>query len=190
MIKELVKKARSYRRFYQNEQISEKILRELIDLARLGGSAINKQPLKYMIVNTPETNARIFDTLGWAGLLPDWSGPEEGERPSAYIICFLDTSISERAEVDLGIATQNILLGAVDRELGGCRIGNFTPEINNIIKIPENLKVMLVIALGKPKEKVIVETMPSNGDFKYWRDEEGIHYVPKRSLEEVLVKKL
>jgi len=57
MIKELVKKARSYRRFYQNEQISEKILRELIDLARLGGSAINKQPLKYMIVNTPETNA-------------------------------------------------------------------------------------------------------------------------------------
>lgn len=84
MIKELVMKTRSCRRF-KEEAISEELLRELVDLARLSASAANLQPLKYIISYKKEMNDIIFPKLKWAGYLKDWDGPEEGERPSAYI---------------------------------------------------------------------------------------------------------
>ena len=108
MLDELMRKTRSYRRFQQDREINMETLRSLIGLARLGGSARNVQPLKYILVNKPEVNSEIFPTLGWAGYLQDWPGPDEGERPAAYIICLLDETLSSEAECDLGIFTQNI----------------------------------------------------------------------------------
>lgn len=188
MIDELILKTRTYRSFYQEINISSEVLRELINLARMGGSAANKQPLKYIIANKPELNARIFPHLKWANYLPDWPGPVEGERPSAYIICLLDTLISKEAGFDLGIATQNILLGATSKGLGGCRIGSFSPEVSNIFGLPQHLKVELILVLGKPKETVIIEDISYPGsDIKYWRDESNAHHVPKRSLNEIII---
>jgi nitroreductase len=179
----------SFRRFRQAESITVETVQELIDLARLGGSARNAQPLKYMLVNTPAQNAEIFPHLGWAGYLKDWQGPVEGERPAAYIICLLDTSISNEAECDLGIATQNILLGATEKGLGGCRIASFSRKLQGILEIPEHLQILLVLALGKPKESVLLEDLGPDGDIKYWRDKDQIHHVPKRSLEEIIILK-
>ena len=178
---------RSFRRFWQAEPITIEILQELIDLARLGGSARNVQPLKYLLVNAPAQNAKIFPHLGWAGYLKDWQGPVEGERPSAYIICLLDTGITNEAECDLGIATQNILLGATEKGLGGCRIASFSRKLQNILDMPDHLQILLVLALGKPKETVLLEDRGPDGNIKYWRDENQVHYVPKRSLEEIIV---
>jgi len=188
MMDELIIKTRTYRRFYQEINVSPKVLRELINLARMGGSAANKQPLKYIIANTPELNVRIFPHLKWANDLPDWPGPAEGERPAAYIICLLDTLISKDAGCDLGIATQNILLGATSKGLGGCRIGSFSPEISNIFGLPGHLKIMLILALGKPKETIIVEDASRpDSDIKYWRDESNVLHVPKRSLNAIII---
>ena len=81
MLRDLVIKNRSYRRFYQDVPVSLETLRELVDLARLSPSGRNAQPLRYILCNEPEKNALIFKHLAWAGSLKDWPGPVEGERP-------------------------------------------------------------------------------------------------------------
>ena len=186
MIADLIRAARTFRRFRQDVVIELETMRELVDLARLGGSARNAQPLKYMLINDPETCAVVFPNLGWAGYLADWPGPVEGERPSAYIICLLDTGISRAADFDLGIATQNILLGATARGLGGCRIASLSPKLAPLLKLPDHLKLQLVLALGKPQEVVILEETGVAGDIRYWRDDSQGHHVPKRPLDEII----
>jgi nitroreductase len=188
-IKDLITKNRSYRRFYQDTDVSLETLRELVDLARLSASGANKQPLKYFLSADPQKNATIFPTLAWAGYLKDWQGAQEGEKPSAYIIILGDKTISQSFGCDHGIAAQSILLGATERGLGGCIIGSIRRnELSQLLNIPDKFEILLVIALGKPKEKVVIETMGSEGDYKYWRDEQDIHHVPKRPLDEIILE--
>lgn len=186
-ILKLITETRTYRRFHQDKPISQEQLRELTELARLSGSARNLQPLKFMLVNDADTNSIIFPCLGWAGYLTDWPGPEEGERPSAYIICLLDLNICDEADFDLGIATQNILLGAASMGLGGCRIGSFSGKLSTLLKLPQHLKLMMVLALGVPKEIVKITQTPQDGSIQYWHDQDGVHHVPKRKLSEIIV---
>jgi nitroreductase len=188
MIRDLVLKNRSYRRFYQEVAVSLDTLRELVDLARLSASGGNLQPLKYVLSCDPTTNARVFATLAWAGYLKEWPGPEEGERPAAYIIILGDTTITKSFGCDHGIAAQSILLGATETGFGGCIIGSIQKtELRQAMAIPTEYEILLVIALGRPKERVVLEAVGPGRDIKYWRDEQAIHHVPKRSLEEVIV---
>jgi len=188
MIRRLIQKNRSYRRFYQNFAVNERTLKELVNLARLSPSAANLQPLKYILSNTPENNSIIFSCLRWAGYLKDWPGPKEGERPSAYIIILGDTKITKSFGCDHGIAGQSILLGAANKGLGGCMVGSIERErLRSALKIPSDFESLLVIALGKPKEKVVIEEIPKGGNIKYWRDNRKIHHVPKRKLEEIIL---
>lgn len=188
MIKDLILKNRSRRRFYENEAVETDTLKELVDLARLSSSGANLQPLKYILSNTEEKNEGIFETLGWAGYLKDWKGPEKGERPSAYIIILNDLSISKNPSLDPGIAAQSILLGAVEKGLGGCMLGNINKkDLAEKLNLDEDYQILLVIALGKPKEEVVVEPIDSTHGVKYWRDENKVHHVPKRSLDDIIL---
>ncbi len=186
MLKDLIAKNRSYRRFFQNEPVSTEVLKELIELARLSPSAANRQPLRYILSNELETNLKIFSCLSWASYLTDWPGPEEGERPPAYIIMLGDSRITNNYFCDYGIAAQSILLGAVEKGLGGCIFGSVNREkLREKLKIPSYYDILQVIAIGKPKETVVIETAV-NGEIKYWRDENGVHHVPKRPLDELI----
>jgi len=188
MIRDLVLKNRSYRRFHQEVAVELETLRELVDLARLSASGANKQPLKYILSCDPEKNALIFPHLGWAGYFPDWPGPVEGERPSAYIVILGDTEIRPSFGCDHGIAAQSILLGATEKGLGGCIIGGVQKEgLCQALGIPSGYEILLVLALGKPKETVVIEPVGPDGDIRYWRDAEGVHHVPKRPLDEIIV---
>ena len=188
MIRDLVVKNRSYRRFHQEFAIKGQTLRQLVDLARLSASAANSQPLKFMLSCDSRKNALIFPHLAWAGYLKDWPGPTEGERPSAYIVILGDTEIRESFGCDHGIAAQSILLGATERGLGGCIIGSVRrKELREALDIPSHYEILLVLALGKPKERVVIEEVGSAGDIKYWRDSEDVHHVPKRSLRDLIV---
>ena len=163
-------------------------MRDLVDLARLSASAGNKQPLKYMLSCDPGKNSLIFPTLAWAGYLSDWPGPPEGERPSAYIIVLRDTEIGDPFGCDHGIAAQSILLGATEKGLGGCIIASVKRDnLRKALEIPSRYDIIFVIALGKPAERVVIETVDSSGNIKYWRDSEGVHHVPKRPLEEIII---
>lgn len=188
MLSELVRKNRSVRRFHEEVAIDMATLRELVDLARLTASAGNLQPLKYVLVCDPETNALVFPHLAWAGYLrPAWTGPAKGERPSAYIIILGDTEISKVIDCDHGIAAQTILLGATEKGLAGCIIGSIERHgLQKALGIPPRYDILLVIALGKPKEKVVIETA-QDGNIRYWRDAEGVHHVPKRPLDEIIL---
>ncbi|HKJ14578.1 MAG: nitroreductase family protein [Desulfobulbaceae bacterium] len=186
MLYDLISKTRSFRRFVEDEPIAMETLRYLVDLARLGGSARNLQPLKYVLVNTPALKAKIFPHLGWAGYLKEWTGPQEGERPAAYIVCLLDTRLSKEADCDLGIATQNLLLGAAEKGLGGCRIASLAPGLRDVFDLDDHLQVLQVIALGRPAETVFLNEQGPGEDIKYWRDTDQIHHVPKRPLQEII----
>lgn len=188
MIRDLVYKNRSYRRFYENEAVGKETLAELVDLARVSATGRNLQALKFLVSNDRENNAKIFATLAWAGYLKEWDGPEEGERPSAYIVILEDTSIGTSMAYDHGIASQSMLLGAVEKGLGGCIIVSVKKtELVNALNLPMHFNVIAVIALGKPKEEVVIEDLAKNGDVKYWRDENQVHHVPKRKLEDILL---
>lgn len=177
---------RSYRRFFQNENISEEQLMMMVDAARLSPSSRNVQPIKFYICNDRDMNDRIFPNLGWAGYLKEWDGPVEGERPSAYIILLHDTSVSQGYSCDNGIFAQSILLQAVDLGFGGCMIATFKKdEITQLLRLPKYLTPIMVIALGKPKEVVVIDDIKM-GDVKYWRDAGNIHHVPKRTLDELI----
>ncbi|MDR1348350.1 MAG: nitroreductase family protein [Prevotellaceae bacterium] len=187
MIHELIAKNRSYRRFYEDADIDLHTLKSLVDLARLSPSARNLQPLKYIISNNRKINEKIFTTLAWAGYLKDWNGPVEGERPAAYIVVVVDRNITQgKPEHDEGIVSQSILLGAVEYGLGGCIIVSVRrQELAEILNISGQYEISLVIALGKPKEKVIITEIKDN-DIKYFRDENAVHYVPKRLLSDIV----
>jgi nitroreductase len=187
-LKELITKTRSYRRFDESYQIDSKTIESFIDLARLSPSGANKQPLKYLYYNTPKDCEKVFPYLAWAGYLTEWPGPDKGERPTGYIIVLGDKSISEIFGIDHGIAAYSILLGAADAGIGGCIIASIKrDELADELSIPDNFEILLVLALGKPVENVIIENI-KNSDVKYWRDENKNHHVPKRSLNELIIK--
>ncbi len=188
MIYDLIKKNRSYRRFDQHYVLEEATLKELVELARLCPSAGNLQPLKYYLSWQPEKNAAIFANLAWARYLTDWDGPAEGERPGGYIIILGDTRISKNFGCDHGITAQSILLGAVEKGLGGCMIGSINQKgLREKLKIGQHLEILLVVALGKPIETVVLDEVGPDGNIRYWREPNLVHHVPKRPLQEILI---
>jgi nitroreductase len=188
MIEDLIKRNRSCRRFIQRETIPADTLRWLVNLARMSASAANLQPLKYILSSEPQKNEMIFSCLKWAACLKDWPGPPEGERPSAYIIMVGDWNIAKSFGPDLGIAAQSLLLGARECGLAGCMIGSINKEmLREMFHLPKSLEVLMVIALGKPKETAVIDDMQSGDGIEYWRDEHAVHHVPKRRLEDIIL---
>jgi nitroreductase len=189
MLPDLTMKSRSYRRFWQEVAVEYGTLRELVDLGRLSPSAGNMQPLRYILSCDPKKNALVFQNLVWARYIENWPGPPEGERPSAYIIILEDKEIEHPLHCDHGIAAQSILLGATEKGLGGCIIGAINkPNLQEVLNMPDRYEILLVLALGKPKEKVVVEKLEPDGCIKYWRDSEGVHHVPKRALDDIILQ--
>jgi len=187
-IRQLIEKTRSYRRFDSKFEITTETLVSLVDLARLSASGANRQPLKYILVNSPELRKEVYPCLSWAGYLTTWEGPDPSERPTAYIIVLGDKEISDTFGVDHGIAAQSIMLGATEAGLGGCIIASVKKEkLRSLLEIPLQYDVLMVLALGKPVEKVVLENIQKN-DVKYWRDEKQVHHVPKRPLEEIILR--
>ncbi len=187
-LKDMVAKTRSYRRFDESHRIDYKTLESFIELARLSSTGANRQPLKFIICNKPEECDKIFPYLVWAAYLPEWPGPVKGERPSGYIFILGDKSITENFGVDHGIAGQTIMLGATEAGLGGCMIASIKrEELRDEIELPDRYEILLILALGKPIENVIIDEIDGD-DVKYWRDSSNNHHVPKRSLKELIIK--
>jgi nitroreductase len=189
MILDLVKKNRSYRRFDQSIAVDTATLRELVECARLSPSGRNLQPYRYILSNEPARNAAVFACVAWAAYLADWPGPVEGERPSAYIVALLDTQFSLAPGFDLGMGLQSMMLAAVERGLGGCVMTSVKrDDLRKALNIAPRYEIQCVVALGKPVETVVIEPLSPSGDIHYWRDEQEVHHVPKRSLDDLILR--
>jgi nitroreductase len=189
MLKDLLRKNRSYRRFAADVAIDRGFLEGLVALTRLAPSAANLQPLKYLLICRQEDNDKIFPCLKWAGYLIDWEGPSADERPAAYIVILQDREIEKRPSLDHGIAAHTILLGAAEQGLGGCMIGSIAKDdLRDRFAIPPRYDILLVVALGKPHETTALEEA-TGGEIKYWRDANGVHHVPKRPLSDLLFQR-
>jgi nitroreductase len=190
MLKDLAQKSRSYRRFDASVPVPMGTLEELVALARVCPSAANKQPLRFVLCNEPGDNEAIFECLKWAAYLKDWEGPAAGERPTAYIVMLNAEKGWDFAKFDMGIMAQTMLLGAVEKGFGGCMLGAIDRErLRSHLGLPPELEIGLVLALGKPKEDVRIEDLSEDGSIRYWRDEAGTHFVPKRSMAELILEK-
>jgi nitroreductase len=187
MLKDLVLLNRSYRKFYNDKKVSIEQLVSLIDLARTTPSSKNRQPLKYLLVTTPKDVDFVFSHLKWALFLKDWNGPDKSEQPTAYIIMLLDKTLNEQADIDAGIAAQTILLGAVEKQLGGCILRTVNRyAITNYFNLPSTLEIIQVIAIGYPNQKVELTALDKTASVNYY-EEKGIHFVPKRKLEDIII---
>ncbi|MCR5216524.1 MAG: nitroreductase family protein [Lachnospiraceae bacterium] len=187
--REMVLKNRSYRGFDESVAISKEELMDLVDLARNTPSARNLQPLKYHLSYEKEEVESILAYTRWAGALPALHLPKDGQHPTAFILICNDGQLAadpKASSKDVGIVAQTMLLGAVEKGLGGIMIGAFDQEgVKEYLKIPANLQPQLLIALGKPVEEIHLVDM-KDGRYNYYRDDAGVHYVPKRSMEEIL----
>lgn len=187
-IEHLSRTTRSFRRFRESYPVTETLMTQWIDNARVTASAANKQPLRYRIVTDSDQCARIFDTLSWAAALPDWDGPEEGERPTGHIVMAVDSKVfkGELWRFDAGIAAQTIMLASTEEGFGGCIILSFDHKrVKEILAMPDDLEPVLVLALGRPIEDIRLVDAEGD-DTTYYRDENQVHFVPKRRLEDIM----
>ena len=186
MLLDLVKRARSYRRYDPTKPLSKDDLKAFVEAARLTPSAGNLQRLRYLAVTEKSEVLTLTKEVKWAGYLSDWDGPADFEAPSAYLI-LLSPESTGVSQIDVGIAAETILLAAAEAGVGGCMILNFPREaLTERYKLVSNYKIELVISLGVPAEKVEIETMKED-NVRYYRDENDVHHVPKRALSEVFL---
>lgn len=189
-IYDLINTRRTIRKFQQKPIEKEKLVR-MIDAARLAPSSANKQSIKYVIVSTPQKVQEIFSYTKWAGYLQGKGTPTIDQQPTAWIILLTDTEIAnDHLLNDLGAAAMTIQLAAVEEGLGTCWMGAIDrTKIAEVCEIPDRYSISTIIALGYPSEQPITEEI-KDGNIKYYKDEEGILHVPKRTLAEVLLKQL
>jgi len=175
---------RTIRRF-QQKPVSLVLLKKFVNSARIAPSAANLQTLEYFIVTDKELCSRVFETIGWAGYItPKWT-PSLEERPVAYIIILVKDIRNKYYQRDVGFASENIVLTAEGDGLGTCILCNIDKKkIQEILKIPDELYVDSVIALGYKAEYPVVEDFKES--VKYWRDEKGVLHVPKKRLDDIV----
>ena len=184
MLKDLLKACRSYRGYDESYHFTEEELMELVDHTRYAASSMNIQPLKFYLAWEKEEVDRIQPLTGWAKQMPEMELPHKGMCPTTFIIICQDLSVDDR----LASVAQTILLAAAEKGLGGCMIGSYGAKpVKECLHLPENLMPMLIVALGKPAEKIVLTEIEDGEDFKYYRDENDVHYVPKRKLKDIVV---
>ena len=191
MLKDLVLSNRSYRGFDESYQVQREELEDMVEHARLCPSSVNRQPLTYYLAYDNTIVRKIQPLTQWAKAL-QIQLPHQGHHPTAFIIICQDTAISSSLEAfsrDVGIVAQTILLRATEMNLGGCMIGSFDKQkLHDVLQLPEHILPRLTIAIGKPDETIRLEEA-TGADTTYHRDENDIHYVPKRKLSDIIINK-
>lgn len=193
MFKDLVKKSRSYRGYDESYRFTKEELEDFVDCARYAPSSVNAQPFRYYLAWEKGEVDKIQKMTKWARALPELELPHPGKCPTGFIVICQDLKIGPslaRYQKDVGIVAQTILLAATEKGLGGCMIGNYGAEtVQEGLSLDENLVPVLIVALGKPDEKVVITELEEGESTDYYRDLCDVHYVPKRKLRDIIKHK-
>ena len=190
MFKDLVTSARSYRKYDQAQGIEEATLRGFVDIARIANSGTNLQPFKYKIIGAQPMVDQLFAITKWGGRYKNYTGPAPGEQPAGYIVICCDNDVrkASTAEMDTGIVAEVLVLAAADAGYGSCMIGNFARDkCRELLQLKDNIEPMLVVAFGRPNDTIVLDELEAGGSTDYYRDDKGVHHVPKRKLEDILL---
>ncbi len=188
-INQLLKSRRTIRKFKQTPLSKEQLIR-YIDAARVAPSGANLQPIKYVAIQSKEMVNKILPLVKWAGYLAPNYNPKGNEHPTAFIAVCADTTIRKNEfDIDIGAAIENLIISALSDGVGACWMKAIDyKKITEILKLPENLTLSCVIALGYPAEEP--QEAEFEGDVKYYLNENGTLCVPKRSIDEVVIATL
>ena len=184
---DLLRTRRTYRRFEQKD-ISQDIIDEILAAARLASSAANRQPLSYIVIRDKESVAEVFSHTKWAGALPPELGqPKENERPVLFIAVVENKDINSDCDTDAGLAIGNMTLAAWNRGVGSCMIGACNkPALSEMFGLTSRQVLHTVVAFGYPSHKSYIVDMEDAEQFKYYLDENKDYCVPKRKLTDVV----
>lgn len=184
---ELLKTRRTYRRFEQRE-VAQDIVDEILLAARYASSAANRQPLSYLVIAEREKVAEVFGYTRWAGALPPEQGqPKENERPVLFIAVVKNLDINKNCDTDAGLAISNMTLAAWNRGVGSCIIGACDkPALSKLFGLTENQELHTVVAFGYPSHASHIVDVENPAEVKYYLNEERDYMVPKRKLEDVV----
>jgi nitroreductase len=187
---ELVRSSRTVRRFDEGSRVTREQLLGLVDAARLAPTGNNTQLLRFHVVDDSKTVEHCAASHGWAALFKDWDGPKPGERPTGYIAVCAPAGATGSAirNLDAGIAAQTIMLAARSEGLGGCIVKSFRPSLADDLGISrQGYEILVLLAIGVPAERVVLEGVDPDRGTHYWRDEKGVHHVPKLPLGDLLI---
>lgn len=182
----LIFKNRSYRGYDNSFVVRRDQLLRIVETNTRIPSARNSQQLRFRIVTSEEAH-KVLPHFRLGGALPHLHLPHEGSEPRAFIVVCAVPPIDHYTYIDLGISAQTMLLQAVEIGLGGICIGAFDKEaLKASLELP--LDPLLLIAIGKPAEKIELVSISADQSHTYYRDENGTHYVPKVRAEELLIE--
>ena len=187
MIKNLIEKCRSIRRYDPEAYPTHEELRAFVDCARLCASAANLQRLRFSLVEG-ERAAEMYSYIGLGGYLPPEEKPTYSQRPGAYIVIMIPTDAKDaNISIDVGIASEAIALAATEAGYGYCMIRNFKAEGVCALVGAEGYIPGLVISLGVSVERSDICEIPEDGSIRYYHGDMGVNKVPKRALDEVIL---
>ena len=181
---------RTYRRFEQRP-VAPEILTEAVDAARIASCGANRQTVRYIIVESSGAVAAVQPLVHWAAYLPPELGvPKSDELPTAFIAILQDDNLPGASDVDVGLALGSLTAAAWAHGVGSCIMGAINrPALTELLALPEGMRLCYMVALGYPTHESHLVSM-QDGDVKYYLDDNRNFCVPKRGMEEVLIKTL
>ncbi len=181
----LLAKNRSTRGFDTSFKVRRDQLISLVEAARLAPSARNQQVLRYRLVTHEEAHL-VLPHIRLGGALPELNLPLEGTEPNAFIVICSDKE-GRFVDMDMGIATQTILLRAVEMGLNGVCIAAFD---HDAVRESLHLSItpQLILAIGRSAEHIEVVDISEGESTTYYR-KNGTHFVPKLRTDNLIIKK-
>lgn len=181
---------RTYRRFEQRP-VAPEILTEAVDAARIASCGANRQTVRYIIVESADAVAAVQPLVHWAAYLPPEQGaPKPDELPTVFIAILQDDNLPGASDVDVGLALGSLTAAAWAHGVGSCIMGAINrPALTELLALPEGVRLCYMVALGYPTHESHLVSM-QDGDVKYYLDDNRDFCVPKRGMEEVLLKKM
>lgn len=191
MIIENIKKTRSHRKFTEKLVKEEEILK-ILEGARFSSTTKNSQILRYSYTVDDEKCQELFSAMALGGLLKNEDKPSFEDRPRALILISTkkdEKSAESRIFYDIGIASQNMALIANELGYGTCFVLSYNKKtFEEAFKLSEDYDLKSIIILGEPKDNIKLLDSKDENDTKYFI-ENGIHYVPKLTLDELIISK-
>ena len=176
---------RSYRGYDSSFVVREDQLRRIIEVATLCPSARNQQVLRFRPVLQDEAD-KVLRHIRLGGALPELHLPFAGTEPNAFIVICSTVEESKYVDIDLGIVAQSMLLQAVEIGLCGICIGAFDHKAI-VEELHLGYEPLLVLAIGKPNEHIELKECSEGDNLTYYR-EQGVHYVPKIKVDDLILK--